>query len=137
METKSDIYRRLEQAGQWAEASRYREEVRAKLRVEGQSKLESNNAAWRAMAVKYPATPISRALATMLEPTTAVEAPPPRVPPVNHCIYGVANLDLQIWSDEYDVDLADDAEGFVASLMAYYWQAGMQGVLPRPDVFGD
>jgi hypothetical protein len=138
-ESRIEATKRLQRDGRWGEASAYRDEVRQRLRGEGKTRREAGEQAWVAMAEKFPPTePVSRAVATMVEPATAVKPPaPPRVPPANHCVCSVADLDLQIWSDEYDVDLTDDAKGFLASLMGHYWQAGMQGVLPRPDVFGD
>ena len=45
-----DLMRR---AGLWAEADRYREEVRQRLRADGKTKQEAVEGAWTAMAEKY------------------------------------------------------------------------------------
>ena len=51
---------RLRKDGRWAEASIWRDQKRKQLRAEGQTRAESNEAAWDAMRKQFPPLPPSK-----------------------------------------------------------------------------
>ena len=54
MESKIEATHRLQAAGLWEEASRYRDEVRRRHRNEGKRRSEAGDLAWQAMLERYP-----------------------------------------------------------------------------------
>lgn len=55
-ESKIEATDRLRREGRWEVASKYRDEVRKRLKGEGKTRTEANDAAWEAMLEKYPPT---------------------------------------------------------------------------------
>ena len=53
-ETKIALMTRLRAEGRWEEADQFREETRARLKLEGMRRGEAREAAWRLTAEKYP-----------------------------------------------------------------------------------
>jgi hypothetical protein len=59
LESKSVATDRLRKEGRWEEASLWRDQKRGELRAEGQTRTESNEAAWQAMIEQFPPLPSS------------------------------------------------------------------------------
>lgn len=66
-ESRIEATPRLQREGRWAEASLFRDQVRSRLRAEGKTRAEANDAAWEAMTEAYPPLPE--------EPSDAVDGP--------------------------------------------------------------
>jgi hypothetical protein len=59
LESKSVATDRLRREGRWEKASLWRDQKRVQLRAEGQTRTESNEAAWQAMIEQFPPLPQS------------------------------------------------------------------------------
>jgi hypothetical protein len=92
----------LKRAGLWEQANQYREEIRQRLRAEGESKEEAVAAAWDAMAAKF--LPLAQQAMPAAARLAAASIPPPPLAPIdldeNYCEKDFAHTlrDSVVWA---------------------------------------
>jgi hypothetical protein len=147
-ESKIALTERLRREGRWPEASKFKDEVKTKLRAEGMKRAEAGEQAWQEMAEKFPplpvAEPVSKAAARR-EPADDDESDVEEEELDDDCgvqrqVGDAAMSYVGYWENEFGVTLSDDARyALVGIIICPFWVAGRDGEIPhvpewaRPD----
>lgn len=122
-DSKIELTERLRREGRWAEASRFKDDIVARLRAQGMRRAEAREDAWQRMAAAF--SPLAIAVPASDSDDSEALAVDSQVEEIIAILADSATREVEHWQQTYQIPLhADASAALVGEVLMYFWALG-------------